>query len=249
MKQVGSLVFWAFVVVTSILLFPFALLIWAVTAPFGRRRVALHRFTCFWASLYTWFNPVWDVKISGRENIEPGKTYMLVANHLSLLDILVLFRLFRDFKWVSKAEIFKVPVVGWNMSLNRYIPLKRGDRDSVVEMMENCRQTLGQGSSIMMFPEGTRSKTSEMRAFKTGAFELARQAEVPVVPIVIRGTSDALPKHGFVLQGRHHISVTVLPAVPVTEVTAMDTESLTAHTRQLIIDEQERFSAEARQGS
>ena len=237
MRQVGSAIFWAFVVVTSILLFPIAVIIWAVTAPFDRRRIALHRFTCFWASLYTWFNPAWPVTLTGREHIEAHRTYMLVANHLSLLDILVLFRLFKDFKWVSKAEIFKVPVIGWNMRLNRYIPLKRGDRESIVEMMTACHETLAQGSSVMMFPEGTRSKTGELRDFKTGAFQLALEARVPVVPIVIRGSSDALPKHGFVLQGRHQISVTVLPAVEESVVESMNTEELTSHVRGLIAAE------------
>ncbi len=212
MAQVGSLIFWGFVVLSSALLFPIAVIIWAVTAPFDKRRRALHMFTCFWASLYTWLNPVWRVTIHGRENIDPDTTYVYVANHLSLLDILVLFRLFTDFKWVSKAEIFKVPGVGWNMTLNRYIPLKRGDRDSVVKMMQQCREALTRGSSLMLFPEGTRSATGELKAFKTGAFELAVDAEVPIVPIAIEGTNNALPKHGFVLRGRHHITVTVLPA-------------------------------------
>ena len=81
-----------------------------------------------------------------------GRTYVLVANHLSLLDILVLFRLFKDFKWVSKAEIFKVPGVGWNMRWNKYIPLKRGDRESIAEMMAASEETLRSGSSIMIFP-------------------------------------------------------------------------------------------------
>jgi 1-acyl-sn-glycerol-3-phosphate acyltransferase len=240
MRQVGSVIFWAFVVVTSILLFPIALLIWLVTLPFGPRRIALHRFTCFWASLYTWVNPAWPVTITGRENIEPGRTYMLVANHLSLLDILVVFRLFRDFKWVSKIEVFKVPVIGWNMRLNGYIPLRRGDRESVVEMLAACRKALGQGSSIMMFPEGTRSATGELRPFKAGAFELAKETSVPIVPMVIRGTHDALPKRGFVLQGRHPISVTVLPEVPVSTVEGMDVEALTDHVRGLIAAEQAR---------
>ena len=212
MAQVGSLIFWGFVVLSSALLFPIAVVIWAVTAPFDQRRRALHLFTCFWASLYTWLNPAWRVTIHGRENIDPDATYVYVANHLSLLDILVLFRLFTDFKWVSKAEIFKVPGVGWNMTLNRYIPLKRGDRDSVVKMMRQCREALARGSSLMLFPEGTRSATGELKAFKTGAFELAVDAEVPIVPIAIEGTNNALPKHGFVLRGRHHITVTVLPA-------------------------------------
>lgn len=212
MRQVGSLLFWAFVVVSSALLFPLAVVIWAVTAPFDRRRRrALHMFTCFWASLYTWLNPAWRVTILGREHIQPDTTYVYVANHLSLLDILVLFRLFTDFKWVSKIEIFRVPVIGWNMRMNNYIPLRRGDRDSVVQMMGQCSQALTQGSSLMMFPEGTRSATGELKAFKTGAFELAVAAQVPIVPIAIGGTNDALPKHGFVLRGRHHITVTVLP--------------------------------------
>ncbi len=205
--------FWAFVVLSSILLFPVAVLIWLVTVLFDRRLVVLHRFTCFWASLYTWLNPLWPVTITGRENIRPGTTYVLAANHLSLLDILVLFRLFRDFKWVSKAEIFKVPLIGWNMSMNRYIRLQRGQRDSVVRMMEQAQQTLESGSSIMMFPEGTRSKSGELQRFKTGAFELALATGVPVVPIVISGTHNALPKHGFVLQGRHEIGVHVLAPV------------------------------------
>ena len=213
MKQVGSLVFWGFVVLSSILLFPVAVLIWLVTVLFDRRLVLLHRFTCFWASLYTWLNPLWPVTITGRENIRPGTTYVLTANHLSLLDILVLFRLFKDFKWVSKAEIFKVPLIGWNMSMNRYIRLQRGQRDSVVQMMKQAQQTLESGSSIMMFPEGTRSKSGELQRFKTGAFELALATGVPVVPIVISGTHNALPKHGFVLQGRHEIGVHVLAPV------------------------------------
>lgn len=160
---VGSLLFWGFVVVTSILLFPFALLLWAVTRPFDPRTRALHAFTCLWASLYSWLNPLWAVQISGKDNIRPGVTYVMVANHLSLVDILVLFRLFVPFSWVSKEEVFRVPVIGWNMRLDGYIPLKRGDRASAAGMMQACRMTLGAGTSIMMFPEGTRSRTGELR--------------------------------------------------------------------------------------
>lgn len=237
MRQIGSAIFWLWVVLSSIPLFIIAVVVWAVTAPFDKRRRALHQFTCFWASLYTWTNPAWRVSITGRENIDPKQTYVMVANHLSLLDILVLFRLFKDFKWVSKAEIFKVPAVGWNMRLNRYIPLKRGDRASIREMMTACDATIRGSSSIMMFPEGTRSKTGELREFKTGAFDLARSTGTPIIPMVIHGTHDALPKHGFVLQGRYAISVTVLPEVPVEVVEGMGTTELTAYVRTIIADE------------
>lgn len=230
MKRAGSLLFWGFVVISSLLLFPIAVLIWVVTVTFDRRLVVLHRFTCFWASLYTWLNPLWPVTITGREHIRPGTTYVLAANHLSLLDILVLFRLFRDFKWVSKAEIFKVPVIGWNMSMNRYIRLQRGQRESVLAMMDQCERTLRAGNSIMMFPEGTRSKSGELQRFKTGAFELAVATGVPVVPLVITGTHHALPKSGFVLQGRHEIGVVVLEPVPA----AGTPEQLAEAVRELI---------------
>ncbi|MCB0916583.1 MAG: 1-acyl-sn-glycerol-3-phosphate acyltransferase [Actinobacteria bacterium] len=234
MRRIASVAFWAFIVVTSILLFPVAVVIWLLTVLFDRRLVVLHRFTCFWASLYTWLNPGWPITITGREHIEPKHTYMLVANHLSLLDILVLFRLFKDFKWVSKVENFRVPLIGWNMTLNRYVPLRRGDRESVREMMRLCRERIAEGSSIMMFPEGTRSRDGALREFKPGAFELARETGIPVVPIVIRGTHDALPRRGFVLQGRHEISVTVLPPVPVEVVEELTSAELSDHVRELI---------------
>jgi 1-acyl-sn-glycerol-3-phosphate acyltransferase len=209
-RRILSALFWAFLVLSSFVMFPIAVLLWALTAPFDPRLRALHQFTCFWASLYTWFNPAWRVRIDGREKIRPETAYVMVANHQSLLDILVLFRFFTHFKWVSKIENFRVPLIGWNMTLNRYIKLKRGDRASVIQMLEACRRTLARGSSIMMFPEGTRSPDGRMRSFKLGAFELAKQSGRPILPIVVQGTADALPKRGFVLQGRHEIRLRVL---------------------------------------
>jgi len=234
--RILSSVFWAFLTLSSIALFPVAVLVWAVTLPFDRRKVALHRFTCFWGSLYTWLNPAWPVKIVGREKIDPREAYVMVANHLSLLDILVLFRLFTHYKWVSKIENFRVPCIGWNMRLNGYIPLVRGDRASVVEMMRRCEQTLGEGNSIMMFPEGTRSPTGRMRAFKTGAFELALKTKRPILPLVITGTSEALPKRGFVLRGRHPIEVTVLDPIPYAEFAGRSAEALAEAVRDVIAE-------------
>jgi len=213
-RWVGSLLFWLFLVASSVALFPIAVLIWAITAPFDGRRVWLHRFTCFWASLYTWLNPAWPVRVSGRERIRPGVAYVMVANHQSLLDILVLFRLFVHFKWVSKIENFRVPCIGWNMSLNRYIKLRRGDPQSVGQMLSACSRTLDQGSSILMFPEGTRSADGRLKPFKRGAFTLAQGSGCPLLPIVVEGTANALPKRGFVLRGRHPIAVRVLDEIP-----------------------------------
>jgi 1-acyl-sn-glycerol-3-phosphate acyltransferase len=234
MRAVYSCLFWAFLTVSSIVMFPIALLTFALTLPFDPRRYLLHRVTSFWASLYTWLNPAWPVTVTGTEKIDEKEPCVFVANHLSLVDILVMFRIFRHFKWVSKVENFRVPFIGWNMSLNRYIRLRRGDSSSVVQMMRECERTLGEGSSIMMFPEGTRSPSGRMRQFKPGAFDIALKSGVPIHPIVLKGTADVLPKRGFVLQGRHPISIEVLDRIPFEHFEGMSVEKLTAHVRDLI---------------
>jgi 1-acyl-sn-glycerol-3-phosphate acyltransferase len=249
LRRLYSTLFWAFLALSSILLFPVALLLWLVTLPFDRRRILLHRFTCFWASLYTWLNPAWPVTIVGREKLAGEPPAVLVANHLSFLDILVLFRTFTHFKWVSKVENFRIPCIGWNMTLNGYIPLKRGDRESVVRMLEACERTLAAGSSIMMFPEGTRSPTGELRAFKPGAFELALRTQSPVQPIVIRGTARALPKRGFVLQGRHPIQITVLDRIPHESFAGLTAAELTERVRARMAQALDALEKEARAGA
>lgn len=236
-RRLTSLAFWVFLAISSLLLFPVALAIWALTSPFDRRRVWLHRFTCFWASLYTWLNPAWRVHVEGREKIRPEATYVMVANHQSLLDILVLFRLFAHFKWVSKIENFRVPFIGWNMSLNRYIKLRRGDKQSIGEMMSACSRALDEGNSVMMFPEGTRSPDGKLRAFKHGAFTLAQGSGSPILPIVVEGTAHALPKRGFVLQGRHPISVRILDEVPHEKLRGRPVEDVTQEIWELFARE------------
>jgi 1-acyl-sn-glycerol-3-phosphate acyltransferase len=237
---VGSAAFWMFLTLSSVAMFPVALLCWALTLPFDRRKVILHQLTCFWASLYTWLNPAWPVRVVGREKIDPDETYVMVANHQSLLDILVLFRLFRHFKWVSKIENFRIPCIGWNMYLNRYIQLKRGDRASVAEMLRTCRENLTAGNSIMMFPEGTRSPTGKLRGFKPGAFNLAKDTERPLLPIVVHGTASALPKRGVILRGRHRILIEVLDPIPYPDFAEEEAEDLMVRVRELIGDHLEK---------
>ncbi len=203
--------FWSFMALTSLLLFPAAVVIRLVSAPFDHRLTVLHRFTSFWGSLYTWCNPLWIVDISGTEHLRQRSPCVMVANHQSFADIFLLFRLRTHYKWVSKAENFRIPLIGWNMSLNRYISIARGSVRGNLQMMRDCEKALLEGNSIMMFPEGTRSPDGRMRSFKDGAFELAVRTGSPVLPIVISGTSEALPKRGFMLRGRQRMRVRILP--------------------------------------
>jgi 1-acyl-sn-glycerol-3-phosphate acyltransferase len=209
-RSVLSAIYWTYAVLTMPVLFLGALVVFLLTAPFDRRRVALHLYSCAWASLYIVSNPVWRSRVEGRSRLPWNGPAVIVANHLSLLDILVLYGLFRPFKWVSKAELFRVPVVGWNMWLNDYVAIRRGDRESVKQMMARCRAHLARGTPILLFPEGTRSLDGRLSRFKDGAFKLAFEAKVPVYPVVMTGTFEALPKHGIVFRGSMSARVEVL---------------------------------------
>ncbi len=229
LKTVASYGLWLMILVTSPVLFVGAFVIWLVTVPFDRRLRLLHLYTCAWAALYSYVFPYWTVRVRGREHIRPGHTYVLASNHQSLLDILVLFRLYKHFKWVSKAVMFRWPFVGWNMSLNRYIAIRRGDRSDARRMLEACGTALDGGSSIMIFPEGTRSRDGMLGEFRHGAFTLALRHQVPIVPIIVEGTLDALPKYGLTLRNTANIVVDVLEPIDVAGFS--EVEALRDHVR------------------
>ncbi|THB80009.1 MAG: 1-acyl-sn-glycerol-3-phosphate acyltransferase [Desulfobacteraceae bacterium] len=204
----------AFIGITSILFFIPALIIWALTVLFDRRLIALSMYSAFWGSVYTWCVPIWNVTIIGREKMDMKKHYMIVSNHQSQLDILVAYRLMYPFRWVSKAEVFRLPFIGWNMMLNRHVRIKRGDKQSREQMMKDCESALAERASLYFFPEGTRSSSGIMKPFKPGAFILAHKMKTPILPVVINGTKDALPKHSLTITGIRTMTLTVLDEIP-----------------------------------
>lgn len=232
----STLLFWSYMALSNPLLWLGAVAVFALTAPFDRRRRLLHLYTCAWAYHYVKVLPLWKAHFEGVEHIEPGRTYVLIANHQSLGDILILFGLFRHFKWVSKRSIFRVPFIGWNMRMNDYVGLERGDAASIGRMMDRCRVHCARGSSVMLFPEGTRSVDGEIKAFKHGAFTLAKELNLPLVPIVIDGTRDALPKRGLVFRQERmlHVRVRVLP--PVSPDAAPSAAELSERVRGQMVD-------------
>lgn len=229
--------FFAIVAITSIPLYIMALIVRLVTYPFDRRLRLLHLLTCFWASIYTWMMPPWRIRIEGRENVRKNTAYMIVSNHQSQLDILVALRLFFHYKWVSKSEIFRLPLIGWNMTLNRYVKIKRGDRKSIEQMLAECAMHLDEGSSVFMFPEGTRSPDGEIKAFKLGAFQLAHEKKVPILPIVISGTSKALPKYSLDYTGVHRIYIKIFEEIPYAAFENKTPEETAQMVREFMIDQ------------
>jgi 1-acyl-sn-glycerol-3-phosphate acyltransferase len=211
MKAVLSCILWALFATSCIPLFAGAVAVWLLSLPFDRNGRLLHLYSCFWAQLYFYANPVWRLRVEGRERLPWHGAAVLVSNHASLADILVLFGLYRPFKWVSKASNFRLPFIGWNMRLNRYVPLVRGDPESIGRMMAACEAWLDRGIPVLLFPEGTRSVDGQLKAFKDGAFRLAMAKGYPLFPIVLSGTADVLPKHGLVLRQRANCRARVLP--------------------------------------
>jgi 1-acyl-sn-glycerol-3-phosphate acyltransferase len=217
-----SVLYWAFVVLSMPLLFIGVLVVFLATVLFDRRRLAAHLYSCAWATLYVVANPLWRSRVVGREKLPWHGPAVIVANHLSMLDILVLYGLFRPFKWVAKAELFRVPVVGWNLWINDYVRVWRGDRDSVRRMMNHCRAHLARGAPLMLFPEGTRALDGRLQRFKDGAFRLAWDANVPLFPVALVGTYQALPKHGLVMRDRMNAKIEVLDPLQPADFASVD---------------------------
>jgi 1-acyl-sn-glycerol-3-phosphate acyltransferase len=227
---------WLEAFLSFIVFFPIVIVIWLITLPFDRNLKILHVLTSIWGSSFTWVNPLWDVTIYGRKKILPKQTYIMVSNHQSLLDIWVIFRLFTHFKWVSKASLFQIPIVGWTMALNQYVSVKRGNKRSHLKMIKECEKNLKNGNSLMIFPEGTRSEDGKIQHFKDGAFMLAQSVHVPIIPIVVEGTSNALPKKGFIFKGKQVITVKVLDPIPYDTFANLSTKELTDKVRAIMIE-------------
>lgn len=188
MSNLFSIAYWIYLGLSSIVLFGGALVLCALTAPLDRRRRLLHRYTCWWSTLYLRCLPGCRIIVCGRDNIAPNTPYILASNHQSMTDIMALAALATPFKWVSKKEVFRLPCIGWNMMLNQYVCVDRGNIRSVRATMESCKRWLDLGVPLMMFPEGHRSPTGELIDFHDGAFRLAASAQCAVVPIVVDGT-------------------------------------------------------------
>ncbi len=181
--------------------------------PFDRKRKLAHAQGFWWADGIFGLNPFWSFTIEGLEQIDPNKTYVVVANHQSLADIAVLYKTHMQFKWVAKESLFKIPVFGWCISRMKYIKLARGEYGSVKKVYCEAAQWLRQGVSVLFFPEGTRSVTGQMNNFKNGAFKLAIQEKKPVLPIRIEGSRNIIPSGNWILKARASCRLTVLPEI------------------------------------
>ena len=195
----------------------------AISRLFDPKDRFTYRLANLWGQLIVKANPLWRIKIIGASHIKKNKGYVIVANHASLADIVCLFCLGKHFKWVAKSSLFKIPFFGWTMTLLNYIPLSRGRHGSIRDSFNEAAEWLNKDVSVLIFPEGTRSKTGQLAEFKNGAFKLALLTKKPIVPVVISGTGAALTKGRATMAAKVVGSLKVLPPI---EIEGTDYESL-----------------------
>ena len=234
---------WFVLGVVVIIFTPLTAITRLVTAPFDPGRYytgyVFRRLTVVHEKL----NPMWTFTVSGTIPDDPRHPYVIVGNHESFVDMLLISQLPFEMKWLSKSEFFKIPFVGWMMWLSGDIRLVRGDKKAGVQALVDMKDRLAKRVSVMVFPEGTRSKTGELGEFKEGAFRVAIQTGHPILPIAVMGTRDALVKHDWRF-GFSDAEVRVLDPIPTEGLTKADVPELRDRTRAVIAEALDTMRAE-----
>ncbi|PIE02768.1 MAG: 1-acyl-sn-glycerol-3-phosphate acyltransferase [Acidobacteria bacterium] len=187
-----------------LILFPYGALanlffgFWAILFAFlFSQRLASTLVGRLWARSIAFLTPI-SVTVEGSENIEANQSYVIVSNHQSIIDILVLYGwLDVDFKWVMKKELRKVPGLGIACEKLGHIFIDRSNRLAAIKTLNESKHRIANGTSVIFFPEGTRSRRSQLRPFKKGAFHIALDLNLPVLPVTISGTREIHPTHTF----------------------------------------------------
>ncbi|MBO5892678.1 MAG: 1-acyl-sn-glycerol-3-phosphate acyltransferase [Alistipes sp.] len=238
-----SVLYYLFTLLQVSFWFVVSIIVLIVTYPFDKSRRWVHECSrCICTILYG-VPPFVRRTIDGLENIEKGKPYVMVLNHQSGFDIFAAYKIPLNFRWVSKREVFKVPFMGWLLPIHGDIPIERGNASAAMaKVIRDGKLWLSRGASVAIFPEGTRSKTGEINRFKAGAFNLAAEAKVDVLPIVMTGTNEMIK--GWKVNWRNRVAIRVMPAVKADVVAATDTKELMQQVRESMVAELANLRAE-----
>jgi 1-acyl-sn-glycerol-3-phosphate acyltransferase len=193
----------------------------------------LHAYARTWARVGLLLAGV-RLEAEGRENIPRDRAVIYMPNHQSNFDILALYAgLPVQFRWLAKEELFRIPLFGFAMRRSGYIPIDRTDRKKAFHSMTEAARRIAEGTSVIVFPEGTRSPDGGILPFKKGGFVLALQAGAPIVPVAIEGCREIMPKNSRWIRGGT-IRVRIFPAVETADRTAADREQLQEAVRRPI---------------
>ncbi|HLN59851.1 MAG TPA: lysophospholipid acyltransferase family protein [Thermoanaerobaculia bacterium] len=225
-----SLLVWASYVAIVILWTPLVFFYRLATRRSDPDRYRLGHFFRKSAVLAGDLNCFWKFRIADHVHPDPRRPFVFVANHRSSTDVFLIARLPWEMKWLSKRSIMQIPLLGWQMRMAGDVPVIRGNKESARHAMEELRRWLDRRVSVFFFPEGTRSAGGALGRFREGAFRLAIEAGVDVVPLALARTDAGLPKHSIVFAPTT-ATLTVLPPVSTAGLTASDAPRLAETVR------------------
>lgn len=221
---------WFFVVVAWV---PLVAVVFLSTAWWDKRRWFTGRVFRMGTRVLVAVNPWWTITVVGDMPSRSSEPFVAVCNHESLADILLVGTLPFDMKWLSKAQIARVPLMGWMMWMAGDIVVKRSDARSRGKSFDRMLMWIGRGASIMIFPEGTRTRTGELLRFQNGAFRLAVETGRPIQPLAVSGGREAI-RADSALFGRAHVTVRILEQVSVEGMGLEDVDKLRDQVRSMI---------------
>jgi 1-acyl-sn-glycerol-3-phosphate acyltransferase len=230
MKLFRSLLFYVCLFLSTLYLGTAAVVVSYLT----KKKDLAHLVGRLWGNVNLWTAGV-TVKTTGMENINPQHAYVYAANHQSWFDIFaVLGKLPVQFRWLAKEELFRIPVLGQAMASIGYIPINRSDRRKAFSSINEAANRVKSGTSVVIFPEGTRSLDGVLQAFKKGGFILAIHSQQPIVPVSISGSHRILPKKGDwkIQPGTIHMSIG--KPIPTAGLSTRDRDKLIAAVRDAI---------------
>ncbi len=186
-----------------------------------------------WARIVALVIPM-AVKVVGRENIDPDQSYVVVSNHQSNIDIIVLYGFLGiDFRWVMKQELRSVPGLGAACAALGHIYIDRSNHDAAVRSINDARERITDGTSVIFFPEGTRSEDGRLKGFKKGAFRFAMDTGLPILPVTVDGACDVLPARRFDLRpGRARL--VIHKPIEMDDPAVADLPTLSNHVKEII---------------
>ncbi|MBQ5594839.1 MAG: 1-acyl-sn-glycerol-3-phosphate acyltransferase [Alistipes sp.] len=226
-----SIIYYIVVATFWLVLYVVSFIALVVCYPFDKKRVVVHKISKWLTDIVFIFAPGMRRDVIGMENIDPKQAYVVVLNHQSMVDILSIYNLPLVFKWVSKKEVYRIPLVGRLLLMHGDIVINRASAKEAMQLVHSKgKEWLKKGASVSIFPEGTRSKDGEIHNFKAGAFILAKDAGVPILPIVLDGTSTLVRK-GWMINWRNRITIKVLPPISAEEVQNRDIKDVMAQVR------------------
>jgi 1-acyl-sn-glycerol-3-phosphate acyltransferase len=232
-RGVVSALLWTAIALVVLIWVPLLALIFAVTVPFDPGRYTVGLWFRRAAVLCVAINPLWRFRTSGVMIDDPRRPYVVVANHESYADIFLISHLPWEMKWLSKAEIMRLPLMGWLMRMAGDIPVRRGESRSRAGALDGIRDRLAKRVSVIVLPEGTRAPSEELLPFRDGAFRVAVELGLPILPIAVAGTRHAMARGSFRFN-RANAEARVLEPVETAGLTAADVPALREDIRKRI---------------